>query len=310
MRNIADLHIHMHNYEEADGIRLFDQLYDSGVTEAVIMALPKYSTLENLSALRWKLHPYKLKLRAFGGLHQFDKFGDILPEVQAEKLLDMGFDGMKVLDMKPDFRKRVGRGLNDPYYAKMFGMLEERDVPVLLHVNDPEEFWDPDKVAPSAKERGWFYGDGSYASLKELYAIAEKIMARHPKLKACFAHLYFCGDDRKHAEWLLDTYENTYLDITPGTEMYEWFAKDLPGWKAFFERYQDRIMLGSDDAANTRISDHGTYALALSALGKGEMDYYGTPYGPALGLEEEVAEKITYHNFRAFAGEEPKPLNM
>ena len=60
------------------------ELYDSGVTEAVIMSLPKYSCLENLNALRWKLHPHKLKLRAFGGLHQFDKFGDVLPEVQAE----------------------------------------------------------------------------------------------------------------------------------------------------------------------------------------------------------------------------------
>ena len=50
---------------------------------------------------------------------------------------------------------------------------------------------------------------------------------------------------------LLDRYPNLYLDITPGWEMFENFAKDREYWRNFFGRHSRRILFGTDT-----FSDH------------------------------------------------------
>lgn len=225
-----------------------------------------------------------------------------------EKWLSKGADGIKFIETKPTVFKETGVDLSDEKFDAMFAYLEETKTPILWHVGDPASFWKREEAPDFAFENGWFYGDGGYASLEELYAIPEKVLAKHPGLHICFAHLYFCGDDRAHAQRLLDTYENVRLDITAGGEMYEQFRSDLAGWKAFFLKYQDRIQLGTDTDMGDALDGHNSLQLSLSALGKGPMDYYGKLYENALDLPDEVAEKITFHNFRAFVSEEPKAL--
>ena len=66
----------------------------------------------------------------------------------------------------------------------------EPDVPVLLHVNDPEDFWDASAVPVWAAAQGWLY-DESYVNNEEQYRQMEAILKRHPKIKFIFAHMYF-----------------------------------------------------------------------------------------------------------------------
>jgi hypothetical protein len=68
-------------------------------------------------------------------------------------------------------------------YDSFFAMLEKQMVPVLYHVADPEEFWDPEKAPSWAKEHGWYYGDGSYPSKEQLYTEAESVLKKFPGLK-------------------------------------------------------------------------------------------------------------------------------
>lgn len=221
--------------------------------------------------------------------------------------LDKGADGIKFIETKPTVFKEKGVDLSDEKFDAMFAELEKRGTPILWHVGDPATFWDDEKAPAFAKENGWFYGNGGYASLSELYAVPEKILARHPKLHICLCHLYFCGDNPAHIECLLDTYENVRLDITPGTEMYEFFAADPTFWRNFFIRYQDRIQLGTDTDFGDSFEGDNALGLATAALGGKGMNNLGVS-GPSLNLPQEVIEKIVYHNFRAFAGSAPKPL--
>lgn len=225
-----------------------------------------------------------------------------------KKWLAKGADGIKLIETKPTVYVETGVDLSDETFDEMFAYLEETGTPVLWHVGDPATFWQRDKAPAFAFENGWFYGDGGYPSLQELYAIPEKVLKKHPKLHVCFAHLYFCGDDRQHAEWLLDTYENVRLDITAGGEMYEQFQEDLAGWHDFFMKYQDRIQLGTDTDMGEEIGQHTSFELSLSALGKGPMDYYGKMYENGLNLPDSVVEKVVSGNFCAFAGDKPKAL--
>ena len=108
MKSFADVHVHLEQYDPEPVVSMLDTIASCGVTHTALQALCKYSVLENIAALYWKQHYTKMQIYAFGSLHQFDCFGDIPYEKQVEKLLSLGVDGMKFLDMKPDFRKKLG----------------------------------------------------------------------------------------------------------------------------------------------------------------------------------------------------------
>lgn len=222
--------------------------------------------------------------------------------------LNKGADGIKLIETKPTVYKETGVDLSDEKFDAMFDDLEKNEIPVLWHVGDPATFWKKEEAPAFAFENGWFYGDGGFPSLKELYAIPEKVLSRHPNLRVCFAHLYFCGDDRAHVERILDTYPHVRLDITPGGEMYEHFQQDLAGWREFFIKYQNRIQLGTDTDMGDALGEHTSLQLATTALTEGPMDYYGKTWEKGLDLPQEVREKIVYGNFLDFAGKTPKAL--
>lgn len=219
------------------------------------------------------------------------------PLAHVRTWLDRGADGIKLIETKPTTYNETGVDLSDLKFDPMFAFLEESGTPILWHVGDPATFWKRDEAPDFAFENGWFYGDGGFPTLEELYAIPETVLSRHPRLKIAFAHLYFCGDDPAHLQRLLDNYENVRVDITPGTEMYDHFDADRAGWRAFFVRNQDRIQLGTDTEMGDAFENSFPLGLALRALG-----------ADGLNLPEDVAEKVAYSNFIAFAGPSPKPL--
>lgn len=166
---------------------------------------------------------------------------------QAERYWEMGFDGMKFVELKPTVQKHLGfPWLSDSRYDELFAYLEEEQIPVLLHVADPETFWDGSQCPPFAHENGWFYGDGTFSAKQELQEDVEKLFVRHPRLKATLAHLFFLSAEHDYAEHVMQSYPNVCFDITPGVEMYGNFSKDPQMWSAFIQKYEDRILFGTD----------------------------------------------------------------
>ena len=312
MKPFADLHIHLEQYDQETIFSMLDTIASCGVTHGALQALCKYSILENLAALYTKLHYNRMQIYAFGSLHQFDRFGDIPYEKQAEKLLDLGMDGMKFLDMKPDFRKRLGKGLNHPSYDRMFSLLEERQVPVLIHSGDPETFWDPDKVTEYQKKAGWYYGDGSFLPCEEIYAEVFAMLDKHPRLQVTLAHFFFLSEKPEEAVRVMETYPHVRFDLTPGGEMYLGFSKDIDFWHDFFVRYRERILFGTD--ANTHKGSRNAIlnTFIRSALAHDKTEFTADCYGPmtirGLALDEETTDRILYGNFASFAGER-KPVH-
>lgn len=93
----------------------------------------------------------KVPVYVFGGLRR-ELYRLSEPELsdalvrEAERLMDRGCAGIKMLEGKPQIRKThpipdFDRPVWEPYWS----LLEERQIPVYFHVNDPEEFWDPKK---------------------------------------------------------------------------------------------------------------------------------------------------------------------
>ena len=249
MEGFADTHVHI-KYEENDKtIAMFDEIKSKGVTDIAIQALVKfedYGILQNIAALNYKMTYKGLKIRAFGNIDDIGPFKHVPYERQAEALLDMGCDGIKMLNQKPDTRKRFGKGINHNSYDAMFSLLEERGTPVLIHSGDPEDNWDITKVSPNAVARGWFYGDGTFLTPEEIYAEDFEMLDKHPNLNVTFAHFFFLSNKLEEAIRVFEKYPNVKFDLTPGGEMFYGFSKDIDAWHDFFEKYSDRILFGTD----------------------------------------------------------------
>ncbi len=54
----------------------------------------------------------------------------------------MGFDGVKMMEGKPNRRKLLARRLDDPIFDGYYRFAEENGVPLTLHLADPAYFWD------------------------------------------------------------------------------------------------------------------------------------------------------------------------
>ncbi len=73
----------------------------------------------------------------------------------AEQLLRLeriGFDGVKILETKPNLMKLMPFSISDCSYRDFFAGLEEKQWPVFWHMADPPEFWDREKIHPLARK--------------------------------------------------------------------------------------------------------------------------------------------------------------
>ncbi|MCU0522263.1 MAG: amidohydrolase [Anaerolineae bacterium] len=167
---------------------------------------------------------------------------------QIDVLKWVGFDGLKLIEGKPTFRKQVPIPLDAPHYEGLWAALERHEMPVIFHVADPEEDWDEAHASPWAKEHGWFYGDGTFPTKEALYAEVDHVLARHPTLKLVLAHFYFLSADLGRAAAFLDRHPSVCFDLTPGNEMISNFTRNYDTARQFFIDYGDRLVYGTDIA--------------------------------------------------------------
>lgn len=314
---ITDAHIHMRSYDMNRTRELLDYLSDKGVGKVSIQTVAtskNYSNFENLFALWVKAVCNNMKVCVNGSFHEWGPLGEIPYEKQVEWFADAGCDGIKFLHMKPTMRKQIGKGLNHPSYDKALSLMEEKGMYGLIHSKDPRSFWHKDQMLPMQVEAGWCYEGEGFISFEDAHRETLEMLDKHPKLKIILAHFFYVSDDLEEARRILDTYPNVCYDITPGVEIFENFAKDIPAWREFFIKYQDRIMFGTDcDDMFDKETIDDLYDLAHGALTKDNPSYSAHCYVDlnvgGLNLPETVVEKIYHTNFEVFTSGKIAPLN-
>jgi hypothetical protein len=237
----------------------------------------------------------------------------------------VGFDGLKLIEGKPTFRKRVPIPLDAPHYDGMWAALEEHDMPVIFHVADPEEDWDEAHATPWAKAHGWFYGDGTFPTKEALYTEVDNVLERHPRLKLVLAHFYFLSADLGRAARFLDRHPTVCFDLTPGNEMISNFTRNYDVARRFFVDYGDRLVYGTDIATWGLSRPEGmAHALgtawavrmylekdvvfeppeALAHWREHDLDGFR-----GFGLPSDVLARIYHGNFERLFGSEPAELD-
>lgn len=318
---VIDSHLHIFELEDKDGNSFIDGFNEyiekMGVSAVNIASLPsgKDRDVSNNIMLAF----YKIanpKAFAHGGLvyNQYP-VPDVMPKgmdfvTQYKELMEIGFDGMKMLEGKPTLHKRVGRDLSDDLFDSFFAEMEKNGTHLIFHVNDPEEFWDKN-ADQWIKDAGWYYGDGGYASNEEVYRQIECILKKHPNLCVNFAHFFFYSKRPEKLIELFEKYPNMGVDITPGGEMYFAFDDKREYYMDFFIKYSERIQFGTDSCfpygteSYSWLTDRVYRYIATDEEFKG----FGDRIHTGMKLPKKTLENILYKNFERTVGKEPKPIN-
>ncbi len=228
-----------------------------------------------------------------------------------ERMIKCGIDGIKMIEGKPTERKLFPiPNFDDPVFDATFAYLEKVGINITWHVNDPEEFWDEDKVPDWARRSGWFYADGTYVNNMDQYRQVENLLKKHPNLSITFAHFFFLSNELDKLSQLFDTYPNISVDITPGVELFTNLSSNIEKAKNFFNKYSKRILYGTDisidkngldeeDAATRKKLCHEFLALDKLVIKGNPNGLLGKDdiYLNGLNLSKEKIEEIEYKNF-------------
>ncbi|MGD9381536.1 MAG: amidohydrolase family protein [Candidatus Thorarchaeota archaeon] len=144
-------------------------------------------------------------------------------------------------DVTDDFR------IDDLRLDPIYCALEDYKVPLLLHVSDPDTYYD------------LHYKDTQrYGTKKDSLAQLENVISRHPRLVFQLPH--FGSQPEIHhlsnlANWL-NRFPNVILDTASSRWMARELSKDVEKARGFLMKYSDRVMFGTDLSTNRGGQDY------------------------------------------------------
>lgn len=328
---IIDAHVHISPQFDASAVTDFFTGGDARADKACICAVAHSTgiSLTEMALDAKRRAPDRFYVFGCPDAGAYSHCTDTLGEYQAahcQKLMEMGCDGIKMLEGKPQMRKKYPLpDFSSPCWEEYWAWAERTQTPILMHLNDPENFWDAANAPAFAVQQGWLY-DESYVNNEAQYAQMLSVLARHPRLKICFAHFFFMSAQLDRLGAILDAYENVCVDITPGIEMYENFSNNFAAARAFFAKYHNRIiygtdiggrcvLMGEDKPFNRNENCRRPLIVQQFLAGKGEIEIRSdgdfligrAPFTMrCLGLEGAALDEILSGNFMRFVSNTPR----
>ncbi len=148
--------------------------------------------------------------------------------------------------------------VDDPMLDPIFERAAALHLVVLIHSGDPRAFfepmtpanerWDELRVHPS-----WSFADPRYPRWTEILGEFETRVLRHPTLRFIGAHFGNAAEDPDRVESLLVRAPNYYIDTS--ARVPEFGRHDPARMRAFFLRWQDRVLFGTDLGMGTDPND-------------------------------------------------------
>lgn len=220
---------------------------------------------------------------------------------QLEADVQHGAKGLKIyksLGLRYTDTEGKRLAIDDPRLDPIWDKCGEMGIPVLIHSADPKSFWDP---MDSSNER-WLElkthsrrqrSDTDPAPWQQIIDEQHNMFKKHPQTKFINAHMGWYANNLGKLGALMDEMPNMYVGI--GAVIAE-LGRQPRNAKAFFEKYQDRILFGKD---SWKPEEFPTYFRVLETNDE-YFPYYKkyhafwAMYG--LGLSDEVLKKVYYKN--------------
>ncbi len=178
------------------------------------------------------------------------------PKLQAdavEQAANDGARGLKILkSLGLYLREKITEGalikIDDPRFDPMWEACASAKLPVAIHVSDPVAFFEPidrfnERFEELNKHPDWSFHGKDFPSNAELLAARDRVFARHPKTQFIVLHVGNFAENLSHVGQCLEKYPNVHVDIAARIGE---LGRQPRAARAFFERFQDRIMFGTD----------------------------------------------------------------
>lgn len=204
--------------------------------------------------------------------------------------------------------------INDPRLQPIWDFLKNKGIPVIAHIAEPEQAWRP-LDDPSNPHFGYYNNNPQYHAYKilEIPSYETIISARdswienNPDLNILCAHLASMSNRVEKVAERLDKYPNMYVETA--ARFGDLARQDTEKVRAFFEKYQDRIMFGSDygnsnpqdamtnDELNLeKLNLEKNYDVLWQYLSGGDSLVVRGQKTKGLGLPENILNKVYYKN--------------
>ena len=178
------------------------------------------------------------------------------PKLQAEAIEQAHRDGARGLKILKTLglylRENITSGtlvkIDDPRFDPMWDACGQLNMPVAIHVSDPIAFFTPtDRFNERYEELNnhpdWSFYGGDFPSNAELLDARNRVMARHPKTQFVTLHFGNFSENLQNVSENLDRFPNMFVDMA--ARIGELGRQPFTS-KKFFDKYQDRILFGTD----------------------------------------------------------------
>jgi predicted TIM-barrel fold metal-dependent hydrolase len=162
-----------------------------------------------------------------------------------------GARGFKILKnlglVVRDKNKQLVR-LDDPRFDPMWEACGGLGIPVAVHTSDPLAFFTPiDRFNERWEELNnhpdWSFYGKDFPSNEELLNRRNHVIERHPKTTFIVLHVGNFAENLANVAGCLDRYKNMHVEIAARIGE---LGRQPRTARKFFEKYQDRIMFGTD----------------------------------------------------------------
>ena len=239
---------------------------------------------------------------------------------QADELVrahKAGAHGLKVLKTLGLFlRENISEGrlvkIDDPRFDPMWETCGSLDKPVAIHVSDPEAFFLPtDRFNERFEELNnhpdWSFHGRDFPSNAELLEARNRVLARHPKTQFIVLHVGNDAENLPYVSECLDRFPNMTVELAARIGE---LGRQPRMSRKFFDKYQDRIMFGTDASPNGKdtpqqIFGDELYEIYYRFLETEDeyFDYAPAPVPPqgrwqiyGIGLPDAILKKVYYEN--------------
>jgi predicted TIM-barrel fold metal-dependent hydrolase len=247
------------------------------------------------------------------------------PKFQADQIEaahKAGARGIKVLKILGLFlREHVTEGklvpVDDRRFDPMWEAAGALNMPIAIHISDPEAFFLPiDRFNERWEELhahpDWSFHGKDFPSNRELQEARRRVMKRHPRTQFVCLHVAD-SEDLDYVSECMDAHPNMKVDIAARIGE---LGRQPRASRKFFDKYQDRILFGTDAVPKGYETPQQVFGDALYEIYyrflETEDEYFD--YAPAkvppqgrwrisgLGLPESILQKVYWQNAASLLG--------
>ncbi|MCX6619727.1 MAG: amidohydrolase family protein, partial [Acidobacteria bacterium] len=176
--------------------------------------------------------------------------------LQADAIAKAQEDGAKGLKLLKTLglylREKITSGplikVDDPRFDPMWETCGARKMPVGIHVSDPEAFFLPidqfnERWEELHNHPDWSFRGQDFPSNRELLEARNRMFAKHPSTQYIVFHMGNDAEDLGYVSDCMDRFPNMHVEF--GARIGE-LGRQPRTARKFFEKYQDRILFGTD----------------------------------------------------------------